>query len=157
VRSQFSHVIDIAATVLEVAGIPQPTMVHGVTQALLEGVSMAYAFDDAKAAERHTTQYFEMYGNRGICHEGWIACTRHRIPWQAMAKVAPLDGEAWELYDTTTNWTQYQPRDLAKEQPEKLQELQRLFMLEASKYNVFPLDDRLAERFTPISQVGPSR
>lgn len=146
-RSQFAHVIDVAPTVLEAAGVPQPTMVHGVTQAPIEGVSMSYAFDDATAAERHTTQYFEMYGNRGIYHDGWIACTQHRIPWEAMAKVAPLDDDTWELYDTTTNWTQYQPNDLASEQPEKLHELQRLFMLEASKYNVFPLDDRLAERF----------
>jgi hypothetical protein len=118
-----------------------------VLQAPLEGVSMTYAFDDATAAERHTTQYFEMYGNRGIFHDGWIACTQHRIPWEAMAKAAPLDDDVWELYDTSTNWTQYQPHDLAKKHPEKLHELQRLFMLEASKYNVFPLDDRLAERF----------
>src|SRR4051812_5996503 len=111
VRSQFAHVIDIAPTVLEVAGLPQPTMVNGVLQAPLEGVSMTYAFDDATAAERHTTQYFEMYGNRGIFHDGWIACTRHRIPWEAMAKAAPLDDDVWELYDTSKNWTQYQPHD----------------------------------------------
>jgi len=149
VRNQFSHVIDIAPTVLEAAGIPQPTMVHGVTQAPIEGLSMAYAFNDATASERHTTQYFEMYGNRGIYHDGWIACTQHRIPWEAMAKAAPLDDDVWELYDTSSNWTQYQPKDLAAEQPEKLHDLQRLFILEASKYNVFPLDDRLAERFNP--------
>jgi arylsulfatase len=149
VRHQFSHVIDIAPTVLEAAGIPQPTMVHGVTQAPIEGLSMAYAFNDATASERHTTQYFEMYGNRGIYHDGWIACTQHRIPWEAMAKAAPLDDDVWELYDTSSNWTQYQPKNLAAEQPEKLHYLQRLFILEASKYNVFPLDDRLAERFNP--------
>jgi arylsulfatase len=149
VRSHFAHVIDIAATVLEVAGLPQPTMVNGVTQSPLEGVSMTYAFNDAKAAERHTVQYFEMYGNRGIYHDGWIACTHHRIPWEALAKATPLDDDVWELYDTSTNWTQYQPENLATKQPEKLREMQRLFMLEASKYNVFPLDDRLAERFNP--------
>jgi arylsulfatase len=149
VRSQFTHVIDIAPTVLEVAKLPQPTMVHGVLQAPIEGVSMTYAFDETSAAERHTTQYFEMYGNRGIYHDGWIACTQHRIPWEAMAKAAPLDDDVWELYDTTTNWTQFQPDDLARQQPAKLNEMQRLFMLEASKYNVFPLDDRLAERFNP--------
>jgi arylsulfatase len=149
VRHQFAHVIDVAPTVLEVAGVPQPTMVHGVTQAPIEGVSMAYTFDDANATDRHSTQYFEMYGNRGIYHEGWIACTRHRIPWEPMAKPVPLDDDVWELYDTRTNWTQYQPKDLAAEQPAKLAELQRLFMLEASKYGVFPLDDRLAERFNP--------
>src|SRR5262249_61895674 len=125
-RSYVAHGIDIAPTVREVAGPPQPTMVHGVTQAPIEGLSMAYAFDDPAAAERHTTQYFEMYGNRGIYHNGWIASTQHRIPWEAMAKVAPLDDDVWELYDTSTNWTQYQPHDLAAEQPEKLHQLQRL-------------------------------
>src|SRR4051812_14178716 len=146
-RAQFCHIIDIAPTVLELAGLPQPTMVSGVTQAPIEGTSMAYSFNDALAAERHTTQYFEMYGNRGIYHQGWIASTQHRIPWEALAKAAPLDDDTWELYDTTTNWTQAQAHDLAAEQPEKLHELQRLFMLEGSKYNVFPIDDRLAERF----------
>jgi arylsulfatase A-like enzyme len=146
-RAQFCHVIDIAPTVLELAGLPQPTMVDGVTQAPIEGTSMAYSFNDALATERHATQYFEMYGNRGIYHKGWIASTQHRIPWEAMAKAPPLDDDVWELYDTTTNWTQAQAHDLAAEQPEKLHELQRLFILEASKYNVFPIDDRLAERF----------
>jgi arylsulfatase len=156
VRNQFCHIIDVAPTVLELAGLPQPTMVHGVTQAPIEGVSMAYTFNDAAAGERHTTQYFEMYGNRGIYHDGWIACTRHRIPWEAMAKAAPLDDDVWELYDTATNWTQAQPHDLAAEQPDKLHELQQLFILEASKYNVFPLDDRLAERFNPDLAGRPS-
>jgi arylsulfatase len=156
VRDQFCHVIDVAPTVLELAGLPQPTMAHGVTQAPIEGTSMAYTFNDAGAGERHTTQYFEMYGNRGIYHDGWIACTRHRIPWEAMAKAAPLDDDIWELYDTTTNSTQYQPRDLAAEQPDKLHDLQRLFMLEASKYNVFPIDDRLAERFNSDLAGRPS-
>jgi arylsulfatase len=149
VRSQFAHVIDIAPTVLEVAGLPQPTMVHGVTQAPIEGISMTYAFDDPDSDERHTTQYFEMYGNRGIYHDGWIACAQHRIPWDAMAKARSLDDDVWELYDTRTNWTQFQPKNLANEQPERLRDLQRLFILEGSRYNVFPLDDRLAERFNP--------
>ncbi|TQM57874.1 arylsulfatase [Humibacillus xanthopallidus] len=146
-REQFAHVIDIAATVLEVAGLPQPTMVHGVTQAPLEGTSMTYTFNDPGAADRHTIQYFEMYGNRGIYHDGWIGSTRHRVPWEPLADLGSLDDDTWELYDTRTNWTQAQSRDLAAEQPEKLAELQRLFILEASKYNVFPLDGRLAERF----------
>jgi arylsulfatase A-like enzyme len=145
-RNQFAHVIDVAPTVLEVAGLPQPTMVHGVMQAPIEGVSMAYAFNDAAAGERHTTQYFEMYGNRAIYHNGWIASAQHRIPWEPLAKVGALDDDDWELYDAT-NWTQYQPQNLAGEMLDKLHELQRLFILEASKYNVFPLDDRLAERF----------
>src|SRR4051812_24078136 len=146
-RAQFCHVIDIAPTVLELAGLPEPTMVDGVTQAPIEGTSMAYSFNDALATERHTTQYFEMYGNRGIYHRGWIASTQHRIPWEPLAKVPPLDDDVWELYDTTANWTQARAHDLAAEQPEKLHELQRLFLLEASKYNGFPIDDRLAERF----------
>jgi hypothetical protein len=89
-----------------------------------------------------------MYDNRGIYHQGWIACTRHRIPCEAMAKAPPLDDDAWELYDTTSNWTQAS-HDLAAQDPDKLHELQRLFLREASKYNVFPIDDRLAERFNP--------
>lgn len=132
-------------------------MVHGVTQAPIEGVSMAYTFDDAAAGERHTTQYFEMYGNPGIYHDGWIACTRHRIPWEVMAQAAPLDDDVWELYGTRTNWTQYQPRDLAATQLGKLRELQRLFILEASKCNVFPLDDRLAELTGARSMISRSR
>jgi arylsulfatase len=128
-RHQFCHIIDVAPTVLELVGVPQPTMVNGITQAPIEGTSMAYTFNDAAAGERHTTQYFEMYGNRAIYHDGWIACTRHRIPWEAMAKATPLDDDAWELYDTTANWTQHQPQDLAAEQPDRLHHLQQLFIL----------------------------
>jgi arylsulfatase A-like enzyme len=146
-REQFVHVIDVAPTILEVAGLPQPTMVHGVTQAPIEGTSMAYTFNEPAAADRHTTQYFEMYGNRGIYQDGWIASTQHRVPWEALADAGSLDDDVWELYDTRANWTQAQSQDLAAEHPEKLHEMQRLFLLEASQYNVFPLDDRLAERF----------
>jgi arylsulfatase A-like enzyme len=145
IRSQFAHVIDIAPTVLEAARLPEPTSVHGVQQKPLEGVSMAYAFDDAAAAERHTTQYFEMFCNRGIYHEGWTAVTRHSTPWLMGREEKPaLDEDVWELYDTTTDWTQC--NDLSKEQPGKLAELQRLFLIEATKYNVLPLDDRITER-----------
>jgi arylsulfatase len=143
VRSQFHHVIDVAATVLEAAGLPEPTFVHGVQQMPLHGVSMKPSFDDASSPEARETQYFEMFCNRGIYHKGWTAVTRHSIPW-LLAETPPLDEDVWELYGPD-DWTQ--SRDLAKEQPEKLVELQRLFMLEASKYNVFPLDDRRAERF----------
>ena len=146
VRSQFSHVIDVAPTVLEAAGLPAPSFVNGVQQKPLEGVSMAYSFDDGGAEERHTTQYFEMFCNRGIYHQGWTAVTRHVTPW-LLGEVAPLDDDVWELYDTTSDWTQ--AKDLAKEQPEKLAELQRLFLIEAAKYNVLPLDDRRMERFIP--------
>ncbi len=148
VRSQFAHVIDVAATVLEAATLPEPTFVHGVQQTPLQGVSMVYSFDDAGAAERHTTQYFEMFCNRGIYHQGWTAVTRHAIPWLLVGHEKPaLDDDVWELYDTTTDWTQ--AKDLAAEHPDKLAELQRLFLLEATKYNVLPLDDRGIERALP--------
>jgi arylsulfatase A-like enzyme len=145
IRSQFCHVIDIAPTVLEAAGIPEPTIVNGVQQAPMEGISMAYSFDDAKATERHELQYFEMLCNRGIYHKGWSAVTRHATPWVATAKLLAFDDDVWELYDGSKDWTQ--ARDLAKEMPEKLRELQRLWLIEATKYNVLPLDDRRAERF----------
>ena len=138
--------IDIAPTILEAAGIPRPTIVNSIQQAPLEGISMLYAFNDAKAAERHETQYFEMFCNRGIYHKGWTAVTRHGVPWVGAYKRA-FDDDVWELYDTNTDWTQ--SKDLAKENPKKLAELQRLFLIEATKYSVLPLDDRTFERFNP--------
>jgi arylsulfatase A-like enzyme len=148
IRPQFAHVIDVAPTVLEVAGLPEPTFVHGVQQKPYEGVSMAYSFEDADAAERHTTQYFEMFCNRGIYHQGWTAVTRHSVPWLMVGHEWPaLDEDVWELYDTNSDWTQ--ARNLAAEQPEKLRDLQRLFLIEAAKYNVLPLDDRGIERAVP--------
>src|SRR5262247_432036 len=147
-RTQFAHVIDVAPTILEVAHLPEPTLVHGVMQEPMHGFSMAYTFDDAKAAERHETQYFEMVCNRGLYHHGWTAVTRHgNLPWVVVGKQPPLEADVWELYDTSKDWTQ--ARDLAKQMPEKVAQLQRLFELEASKYNVFPLDDRKAERANP--------
>ena len=143
VRNQFHHVIDVAPTILEAAGLPAPTFVNGIQQAPIEGVSMAYSFDDGKADDRHTTQYFEMFVNRGIYHEGWTAVTRHSIPWAA-TKVPALDDDVWELYGPD-DWTQ--SRNIATQQPEKLAQLQRLFLIEATKYNVLPLDDRRFERF----------
>ena len=143
-RTQFHHVIDVAPTVLEAAGLPEPKIVHGVEQRPIEGVSMAYAFGDAAAAERRTTQYFEMFVNRGIYHEGWTAVTRHSTPWVMGTELPPIADDVWELYDTNTDWTQ--ARDLAAEQPERLAELQELFLEEARKYNVLPLDDRRVER-----------
>jgi arylsulfatase A-like enzyme len=147
IRSQFCHVIDVAPTVLEVAGLPEPTIVNSVQQAPMEGVSMAYSFDDAKATERHELQYFEMFCNRGIYHKGWSAVTRHSTPWVMMAELPAFDDDVWELYDGSKDWTQ--AHDLAKEMPEKLRELQRLWLIEATKYNVLPLDDRRVERFSP--------
>jgi len=148
IRSQFHHVIDVAPTLLEAAGLPEPIFVNGVQQHPIEGVSMVYSFDDANAAERHETQYFEMFGNRGIYHKGWTAVTRHKTPWILVGEtVPPFDDDVWELYDTNKDWSQ--ARNLAKEMPEKLRDLQRLWLIEATRYNVLPLDDRVAERLNP--------
>jgi len=145
IRSQFHHVIDIAPTILEAAGLPEPVFVNGVQQRPIEGVSMLYSFDNANAEGRHETQYFEMIGNRGIYHKGWTAVTKHRTPWETgIVKLPAFDDDVWELYDTTNDWSQ--SKDLANQNPQKLRELQRLWLIEAVKYNVVPLDDRMAER-----------
>jgi arylsulfatase A-like enzyme len=145
IRQQFHHVIDVTPTVLEAAGLPAPTFVNGVMQEPLHGVSMAYSFNHVNAAERHETQYFEMVCNRGIYHKGWTAVTRHgNLPWVVVGAQPSLSDDVWELYDTTKDWSQ--ANDLAKEMPQKVADMKRLFDLEASKYNVFPLDDRKAER-----------
>lgn len=151
-RHQFHHVIDFAPTCLEVAGLPQPQIVNGVAQQPVAGVSMAYSFDDADAPERRETQYFEILGNRGIYHKGWTAVTAHAPPVPDWPQ-RDFDEDVWELYDTTTDWTQ--ARDLAAERPEKLAELQRLFLIEAAKYDVLPLDDRSAERADPDRAERP--
>ena len=145
VRNQFHHVIDVAPTVLEAAGLPAPQFVNGVQQHAIEGVSMAYSFNDPKAAERHETQYFEMFGNRGIYHKGWTAVTRHKTPWLLIGETVPaFDDDVWELYDTTNDWSQ--AKNLAKDMPEKLHALQRLWLIEATRYNVLPIDDNVAAR-----------
>jgi arylsulfatase len=146
IRSQFHHVIDIAPTILEAAGLPAPTIVNSVQQAPLEGVSMLYSFNDAESAERHETQYFEMFCNRGIYHKGWTAVTRHSTPWDMSKPMPAFEDDVWELYGPD-DWTQ--ARNIAKEHPRKLHELQRLFLIEATKYSVLPLDDRRVERFNP--------
>ena len=148
IRTQFAHVIDVAPTVLEAAGLPAPTFVNGVQQTPFDGVSMRYSFDDAGADELHETQYFEMFGNRGIYHKGWTAVTKHATPWLLLGqqKVA-FDDDVWELYDTSVDWSQ--ARDLSKEHPDKLHELQRLWLIEAARNNVLPLDDRGIERALP--------
>jgi arylsulfatase A-like enzyme len=154
VRSQFSHVIDVAPTVLEAAGIPQPVSVDGIQQDPIEGTSMLYAFNDAKAPEQHETQYFEMFGNRGIYHKGWTAVTRHKTPWSPLStKLPAFDDDVWELYDTTKDWSQ--ARDLSKENPKKLLELQRLWLIEATRYKVLPLDDRMMEKMNPDTAGRP--
>jgi len=148
VRNQFCHVIDVCPTVLEAAGLPHPVMVNGVLQAPIEGTSMAYSFDDAAAPERHDLQYFEMFGNRGIYHKGWSAVTKHKTPWVMVGGSMPaFDDDVWELYDGNVDYSQ--AHNLAVEQPEKLAHLQRLWLIEAVKYNVLPLDDRSSERFNP--------
>jgi arylsulfatase A-like enzyme len=148
IRSQFHHVIDVAPTILEAAGLPEPVFVNGIQQRPIEGVSMLYSFNDANAPDQHETQYFEMMGNRGIYHKGWTAVTKHRTPWETgVAKMPAFDDDVWELYDTNTDWSQ--ARDLSKQHPQKLSELQRLWLIEAVKYNVLPLDDRFAERANP--------
>ena len=144
IRTQFHHVIDLAATVLDAAGLPHPTFVNGVQQEPLHGTSMVETFDAADAADSRTTQYFEMFVNRGIYHEGWTAVTRHSTPWVLDEAPPPIDQDVWELYGPD-DWTQ--AHDLADDMPEKLVELQRLFLIEAARYNVLPLDDRRVERF----------
>jgi len=153
IRAQFSHVIDVAPTILEAAGLPEPLSVNGVQQDPIEGVSMLYTFNDAGAAERHETQYFEMLGNRGIYHKGWTAVTKHSTPW-IMAPSPAFDDDVWELYDTTSDWSQ--AHDIAKQMPEKLHELQRLWLIEATRYKVLPLDDRRLERLNPDMAGRPT-
>jgi len=144
VRSQWHHVIDIAPTILEAAGLPEPKSVNGTPQTSIEGVSLAYTFADSKAPSRHTTQYFEIFGNRAIYNDGWLAGTVHRAAWELKVR-RPLEDDIWELYDTRADFSL--ANDLAAKNPEKLKELQDLFSKEAVKYSVLPLDDRLTERF----------
>ncbi|RDI28136.1 arylsulfatase [Rhodococcus sp. AG1013] len=145
IRTQFTHAIDVAPTVLQAAGIPEPTTVHGVTQRPYEGVAMNYSFADADAAEQHETQYFEMLGNRAIYHKGWTAVAKHKDPW--VASDHGLDDDVWELYNVEEDWTQ--SHDLAAEYPDKLAHLQRLFLIQAARFNVLPMDIRSAERMNP--------
>ncbi len=143
-RNQFHHVIDIAPTILEAAGLPEPKVVNGVTQRPMDGVSMAYLFDDANAKERHTTQYFEMFGNRAMYKDGWFARTIHKAPWEPKARRALDDDSAWELFDTTKDFSLV--NNLAAKHPEKLKALQELFLVEAEKNFALPIDDRSVER-----------
>jgi arylsulfatase A-like enzyme len=144
VRSQFHHVIDLAPTVLEAAGLPEPKEVNGAKQRPMDGISMVYTFADARAVDRRTTQYFEMFGNRAIYHEGWVAATRHSIPWLSVP-LPPFDQDRWELYHVDQDFSQ--ANDLAAQNPQKLKELQDVFAREAVRNHVYPLDDRRIERF----------
>lgn len=142
-RSQWHHVIDVAPTVLEVAKIPEPKSVNGTKQIPIQGVSMAYTFNDPKAKDQHLTQYFEIFGNRGIYHKGWLAHTVHRAPWE-QKPTNKLSEDKWHLYNAEVDFSL--ANDLAAQNPEKLAELQKVFMEEAVKNRVLPLDDRLLER-----------
>ena len=154
-RTQFTHVIDLAPTILEAAGLPEPTMVNGVQQAPMEGTSMLYTFEEPDTPERHDLQYFEMFGNRGIYHRGWSAVTKHRTPWVMVGGELPaFDDDVWELYDGTKDYSQ--ANDLSAEHPDILAKLQRLWLIEATKYNVLPIDDRTAERLAPEMAGRPT-
>lgn len=144
-RHQFAHVVDIAPTILELAGLPVPRSVNGVEQMPLHGTSLTPTFGEPDAPESHDLQYFECFVNRGVYHRGWSAVTRHSTPW-IVEPLRPIDDDVWELYGPD-DWTQ--SRNLAAEHPEKLRELQRLFLIEAVKHGVLPLDDRRIERFSP--------
>ena len=150
VRSQWHHVIDIVPTILEAAALPEPKSVNGTPQTPIEGVSMAYSFANAKAPSTHTTQYFEIFGNRAIYSDGWLAGAVHRAAWETTPR-RPLEQDIWELYDTRSDFSL--TNDLAARNPDKLKELQDLFLKEAVKYSVLPLDDRLLER-TNAALVG---
>ncbi len=144
IRTQFSHVIDVAPTVLQAARLPEPKMVNGIKQIPIEGKSLVYSFDDGKAKERHTTQYFEISGNRAIYHDGWFARTIHRAPWESKPRRPLSDNSAWELFDVRSDFSL--ANDLAVKHPKKLAELQKLYLTEAGKYHVLPMDDRVFER-----------
>ena len=154
VRSQFHHVIDIVPTILDLCGVPQPKRVNGVDQKPMDGVSMAYTFNDAKAPSTRTTQYFELAGNRAIYNNGWVACTTpFRVPWvQSGATQYPTRDFKWELYNIADDYSEAD--NLADKNPDKLKELQTLFYAEAKKNNVFPIDASFAERGDPA--IRPS-
>ena len=151
IRSQFTHVIDVAPTILEAAGLPEPESVNGRAQDPIEGTSMLYSFNDSAAPETHTVQYFEMFGNRGIYFNGWTAVTKHQTPW-IHAALPAFDDDVWELYGPG-DWSQ--AKDLSKDNPQKLHELQRLWLMEAGRYKVLPLDDRLFEKMNPDTAGRP--
>jgi hypothetical protein len=145
-RSQFCSVIDIAPTILEACGIQSPSSINGVAQKPIEGRSLLYTFDDASAPSRHVTQYFEMFCNRAIYHEGWLACTTPPLlPWDVTARTPPIDDYHWELYHVAEDFSE--AKDLAADNPTKLRDLKDLFWAEAGRYNVMPLDNSRVERF----------
>ncbi|HZU95414.1 MAG TPA: arylsulfatase [Planctomycetota bacterium] len=152
VRAQFHHVIDVLPTILDVAGIAAPAVVNGVPQKPFDGVSMAYTFADAGAASRRRTQYFEMFANRALYHDGWIAAARHGVPWD-MAPSSRFQDDRWELYHVDRDFSE--ANDLAAKEPARLRELQDMFWAEAAKHDVLPLDPRKAARLDPRLRKGP--
>ena len=152
IRTQFGHVIDVAPTILQAAGLPEPRMVNGTPQIPMEGRSLMYSFENAKAREARHTQYFEIAGNRAIYHDGWFARTIHRAPWEPKPRRA-LQNDIWELYNTRSDFSLSQ--DLAKQNPKKLKELQALFLKEAAQYHVLPIDDRIFERLDAAAVGRP--
>jgi arylsulfatase len=153
IRTQFSHVIDVAPTILEAIGLPEPTVVNGTPQIPMEGTSLVYSFEDAAAKERHATQYFEIAGNRAIYHEGWFARTIHKAPWEAKPRRTLQDDSAWQLYDVRSDFSL--ANDLAAANPKKLAELKAVFLAEAAKHHVLPMDDRFFERMDAASVGRP--
>jgi arylsulfatase len=153
IRTQFSHVIDVAPTVLQAAALPEPKVVNGTPQVPIEGTSLVYSFDDAAAKERHTTQYFEIAGNRAIYQDGWYARTIHRAPWEPKPRRPLEDNSAWELFDVRSDFSL--ANDVAAKNPRKLAELQESFLKEAARYHVLPMDDRMFERLDAASVGRP--
>jgi arylsulfatase len=153
IRTQFGHVIDVAPTILEAIGLPEPKSVNGVPQVPMQGISLVYSFADAKAAERHTTQYFEIAGNRAIYHDGWYARTIHKAPWEQKPRRTLADNSAWQLYNVKADFSLAD--DVAAANPQKLTELQALFLSEAGKAGALPLDDRVFERLDPAAAGRP--
>ena len=153
IRTQFSHVIDVAPTVLQAATLPEPKSVNGTPQVPIEGTSLVYSFDDAAAKERHTTQYFEIAGNRAIYHDGWYARTIHRAPWEPKPRRSLEDNSAWELFNVQSDFSL--ANNLAAKNPQKLAELQAVFLKEAAKHHVLPMDDRVFERLDAASVGRP--
>lgn len=155
-RSQFQHVIDIAPTIYEVAGVTPPTVLNGIAQDPIEGKSIAYTFDDTAAEDRHRTQYFEIYANRAICHDGWCAASLANVPWIAQKEVRAVDKLPWELYHIDEDFSEAD--NLAEKYPEKLRELQDLWWIEATRNHVLPVDTRpLAARIKPDEVPNPTK
>jgi len=151
-RQQWHHVIDIAPTILEAVGLPQPRIVNGVGQRPMEGVSMMYTFDEPQAADRHLVQYFEIFGNRGLYYDGWFAGTIHKAPWEGAPRHVFTE-DVWELYHVAEDFSM--STDLSAKNPDKLKELQAMFLAEAVKYKVLPLDDRFLERVNSLLAGRP--